>query len=127
MDKGLKDAGHALGVTEDDVKALQRRRIIKAALFGALPVFAFFIGYLLRKTVYEDTSTELPTSTYPYIAAATLASAPLSKTLAPETSKRFTGAGVLALSAAAFVVGYLIPDLVAAYEPMVPRYGVLSR
>ena len=126
MDENVQAAGRQIGVTEKDVDALQRRRLIKAALFGAVPVIAFFVGYFLRKVLQQETSSELPASTYPYAAAAALIR-PMGANGADYAPKKYTVVGVLCFAIVAFIVGYFIPDITVEGDQTTPRYGVFSR
>lgn len=125
MDEGIQAAGSRVGVTEKDVQALQRRRLIKVALFGAVPVVTFFAGYLLRKVLQQETSTELP-STYPYAVAAALIR-PATTSSPYDISKKYTTVGMLSFAAVAFTVGYFIPDITVERDQPALMYGVFSR
>ncbi len=125
MDETVQAAGRQIGVTEKDIRALQRRRLVKAALFGAVPVITFFAGYLLRKALQQETTSDLPASTYPYAAAAALIH-PMGTNGAAQPPKKYTAAGIFTFAAVAFVVGYFIPDMTRSDE-LSTRYGVFSR
>jgi len=125
MGENVQAAGREIGITEKDIKDLQRRRLVKAFLFGAIPLVTFIAGFLLRKTLIQETSSEIPTSTYPYAAAAALT--PLISRGIPSNRipKKFTVSGMVAFAAVAFMFGFFIPESTPEY--MSTRYGVFSR
>lgn len=128
MDGNLEAAGRQVGVTEKDIQTLQRMRLIKVALYGAIPVVTFFAGYFLRNVLRQETSSaiDLPASTYPYAAAAALIRVPSTRDL-NQVTKKYTAVGVLSFAVVAFIVGYFIPDMIPDEGEMSTRYGVYSR
>ena len=133
MDENVLSAGREIGVTDEDVSTLRKRRLIRTAVMGAVPLIGFVAGYLLRYTIHQEGISDLPLdepTTYPYIGAVGLIRLPSRSRASEQTPKRFSGAGILTFGVVAFIIGFFMTDIwpwESSSDLGTTRYGVFSR